>query len=812
MRTTLLLAGALISASPAFALVESPKRPDLFSQQIESTKKAMMSDPAKAAVLAQDALETAKSLPETSDKPISIATAQWLIGEAHIFLSEAGAAEPSINAALETANRLAPASKLQGDLLRSRGAIAAMQGHVQEALAYFQHAYQVFVTAHEARSQAIELQDIGQIFEDAGDYERALRYYAQANDAFDKDPNLSLANFNNRAEVLRKLGRKDEAEVQYKLAMQQAHRLDSAVLKVRILCNLADVQGERGDLTAARATIAQAETLAQSGEAIAWRPFVAGTEAKIFAAAKDYEPAGQQFDKMFKGIDLTKTDPQYREFHEAASLTYGKLGKDGLALAHLRAFQRLNDAARDLTASTSAQLASARFDFANQNLRISNLKSGQLRQQVQIERQHARMRAVVTAAVLAVALGLVAFLSFAVVSGRRSRKRLSAVNRDLERALQAKTDFLAMTSHEIRTPLNGILGMTQVMLTEQDLRADLRDRIRLLQGAGETMRALVDDILDVAKMETGAIELVEEDVDVASMLRDVAALWADQAAAKGIELSQQADALPPRIRTDSGRLRQVVFNLMSNAVKFTRQGRVSLKAFVASENANEYLIIEVQDTGVGIDQSQKSAIFEPFHQANSATTREFGGTGLGLAICRKVIAALGGEINVESTVGAGSTFRLSLPIVRSVNAAEPQKVDREVATALERARVLLVDSNPLAQGMLSSYLEPHVAAITCVATVDEALPFIARGDIDHLLLETSAVGSQYGLSAPMKDLVATARAANLRISLLAAANGGVPVEELVPLGVDQVIPKPVGGRLLLVRLIEVYTKVSEIAA
>ena len=208
--------------------------------------------------------------------------------------------------------------------------------------------------------------------------------------------------------------------------------------------------------------------------------------------------------RTFAGVDLATSPAPFREFHETAWKTYAQLGDEHLALAHLAAFKRLDDESRNLAASTTAALMSAQFDFANQKSRIAQLKAGQLQRDVQL----ARTRNLITTVLLIGSTIIAGLLAVSFLWIRRSRNdvraangKLSEANFALEKALKARTEFLATTSHEIRTPLNGILGMTQVLLGERKIDAETREKIALVHGAGETMRALVDDILDIARME-----------------------------------------------------------------------------------------------------------------------------------------------------------------------------------------------------------------------------------------------------------------------------------------------------------------------
>ncbi len=806
--------GASATARPV--TTEDPRFAQL-DARISATKTAMMGDPDTALTLADQALRLARTMRASPRADLTVATAEWLEGEAHLFLNQPGKAAPLIASALSTVDRVAPGTKLQGELLRSRGAIAAADGRVQDALIAFQRAYRVFTVAREPRSQALALDDLGQVYDDAGDYERALGYYAQSTEVFSKDASILLAGYNNRAEALRKLHRSAEAEEQYKAALREATLLHSSMLQARILANIASVQTEQGLLNAAQASADRAFQLTSSGEAAGWRRFVLGTQARIAVAHGDVAQAAALFDRMFAGVDLARTDMLYREFHQAASAVYERLGRSDLALTHLRAFHRLNDAARDVTASVGSQLISAKFDFANQNLRISHLQKGQLERDIQIERQHALM----LKGALAASGVVFALLLFGFFSIRRSRNEvraanvmLTGVNTKLEKALAARTEFLATTSHEIRTPLNGILGMTQVLLARRGLDREVREKVEVIHGAGETMRSLVDDILDVAKMETGEVTVAHTPTKLRQVLLETTRLWRGHAESKGLVLTLDAGDVPTAILSDEARLRQIVSNLLSNAVKFTERGSIALSASVeADANGAEILRVAVTDTGIGIAPDQQAMVFEAFHQVDGATTRQFSGTGLGLAICRRLVGALGGTMLLDSEPGKGTTFTLRLPLERAAVGGNAPLAMAVRPACLQDATVLLVEANPLTQGIMRALLEAHVGAVESVADGDQALATLAVGGIHHLLVEASAA-RLHGEEpiASIATVIACAAEAGALSTLLVSAAGELPVSELATTGASQIVMKPVAGAALLAAMRDLYAMPLDVAA
>ncbi|NML16908.1 hybrid sensor histidine kinase/response regulator [Azohydromonas caseinilytica] len=246
---------------------------------------------------------------------------------------------------------------------------------------------------------------------------------------------------------------------------------------------------------------------------------------------------------------------------------------------------------------------------------------------------------------------------------QRQEEELRRRTEEAEAANRAKSAFLAHMSHEIRTPLNAVIGLSQLLA-----RMPLDDKQQLyvhhIASAGTQLLGLVNDVLDLSKIEAGEMRLEELPFEPLPLLRELQAQAEVLAAGKRLQLRLEADpALPPRLRGDALRLRQVLSNLLNNAVKFTAEGSVTLRAqLLAREAAGARVRFEVADTGIGIAAEQQQAVFEPFTQADGSITRRFGGTGLGLAIVTRLVAMMGGELSLHSAPGAGSTFAVTLPL------------------------------------------------------------------------------------------------------------------------------------------------------
>jgi signal transduction histidine kinase/ActR/RegA family two-component response regulator len=386
---------------------------------------------------------------------------------------------------------------------------------------------------------------------------------------------------------------------------------------------------------------------------------------------------------------------------------------------------------------------------------------------------------------------------------------LIEAKRQAEAATVAKSNFLATMSHEIRTPLNGILGMAQVLQADQLTEAQ-KERVTIISESGQTLMALLNDVLDISKIEAGKLDISRMDGDLKLTIERVRQLHQARAAERNITVSFEAsESLPKRLSYDAVRVRQCVGNLLSNAIKFTEHGRVTVRLGGEQRTDGQWTVrISVSDTGIGMTKETIERLFSHFSQADASITRRFGGTGLGLAITRQLARLMGGEVAVTSRLGEGSTFEISFvaPLGAPASATQAEE-DRPLGAPAEGpirqavgARVLLVDDNAVNRNVVKLFMASLGPQITEAVNGQEALDRLAEQEFDIVLLDVhmpvmdgkEAIRRIRASDQPWRDIPV--------IALTADAMSG-DRERFLAMGMSDYLSKPIDARELATKYV-----------
>jgi len=429
---------------------------------------------------------------------------------------------------------------------------------------------------------------------------------------------------------------------------------------------------------------------------------------------------------------------------------------------------------------------------------------------------------VITENALQIGSALEAILLSFVLTIRINSLRKETVNAKLEskemrrRVLKekeegrARVQFLAMMSHEIRTPMNGVLGLVDV-LKETSLDVKQQRLVGVIQTSGEMLLNVINDILDFSKADANSLQLELLPVDTAQLLDECMAVYGGVAKQKGLLLTLHHDKrIPELIESDSVRLKQVLSNLLANAIKFTKSGHVCLRTTMSGENEATRILFEVEDSGIGLSVDQQENLFVPFSQADRSITREFGGTGLGLAISKKIVDLLGGDIGVSSEVGVGSTFWFDMPISSAVNElTEPNIIiDRKISveegtellpTRVRGLKVLIAEDNTINQMVIKGIVSPMVSEVKIVNNGLEAVEAISkdRSYFDLVLMDCEMpIMDGFEAVKNIRESERTHGQSPLKIVALTAHALAEYREKAFASGMDDHLTKPVNKRYL----------------
>lgn len=484
-------------------------------------------------------------------------------------------------------------------------------------------------------------------------------------------------------------------------------------------------------------------------------------------------------------------------------------GRSDLAFRELDAWRRANSAETERAHARGVTEMSAALDS---ELRAKRDESRRLTEEVRLSRSLAR-----ASAVIALLLGvLVAGAVTWAVHQRRASRRLKAAQEHAEAASKAKSAFLAIMSHELRTPLNGMLGVGQA-LRAGPLSQEQRDQVDLMLDSGDTLLVLLNDILDLSKIEAGKLEIAPTVGDIVRTCARLVGGYQPTAREKGVTLTFTVEGeAPGPLMFDGVRVRQCLTNLVSNALKFTAHGKVEVALACYPEADGRVRVrLRVADTGIGMNDATIAKLFRPFTQADASTTRNFGGTGLGLNITRRLVEMMRGEIRVESEEGRGSIFTIEMlvdaadPVEASEGGADADREEETRFAAVHGRRVLVVDDHPVNRRVIRLFLEPFECELVEAQNGREALDALSREPIDLVLMDVN-MPVMDGLEATRR-LRADPAFARLPVIALTADVMSAQIKTCLEAGCDAHVAKPIDLRNLLSVMDRALTRTREAA-
>lgn len=739
--------------------------PNAFDQLVATAQAQMMKAPSDAYAAALGAEELAGAMP-TERRTVAQATALWLKAEAALRSGKPVDGASAASAATAIMDTLEGEETLRANILLVRGRLASRLSDVELAVNSFFAAHALFVEIGNTRKESITLQALGSIYADARSYDKALEYYQRAADIYQGDDIVVLSIKNNVGNILRETGDFAGAREGLDHAFRIAQSMDSPVLMGRVVTNRATLEVEAENSHAARYFAKTARGYLSIDGGASWLRFVDGIDADIAYREGDLERARIAIEQGFTGVDVDTTSMSFEDMHATAAEIYSTLGDWENAYRHQNSHKRLSDEAQSIAASANLALLGARFQYAEQQLNIERLRNDQLQSERAL--MDAERRAQVQKMVIAAGGVVVLFAFLAAFGILGHNRRVATINKNLatnverlgqevehrrlmeadlieakesaEDADRTKSNFLATMSHELRTPMNGILGFTDVLLAG-DLKDEQREQIEIIDQSAGALLTLINDILDLSQLEAGKFKLRNSMFNLRVATEHAVKLLRAKAQEKNLNLIVHVDpTLPTHIHGDEDRIRQILINLIGNAVKFTERGGVAVRVQSSAMTGEVEFVVE--DSGIGIAEEKIQLLFERFSQVDAGATRQYQGSGLGLAICKELVTAMDGEISCTSKLGAGSAFRFAIPLTEGQTTALELKP--KAVAYFNEPRIVLVDDEAAQRRTVAEMLRSlgaRTVTFDSEAAAFEGLKLMAeRGEVvDALLVNGTAL-------------------------------------------------------------------------
>lgn len=749
----------------------------------------------------------------------------------------------------------------KAEATRVLGASLQARGNYVDDMAHFTIAYDLATSVDAKLVMARILRNMGTHYSFIADYQQAIEHlYESIRLAKEIEDYMEEANaHNNLGVVLSILKTFDEAGREFKLSYDLFKKLDFMDGMATAYNNIGDIAEKQDDLeTALKYFTEGLEMSKQSGSQsgtlvfylnLASVNFKQDNHQEAFSYVEKaniisrtigsigYQLAGESLkgDFSFQLGNYLEAENLYKDSLSIANdigereteldlllkvVAVAKaLSKHEEAVGFLERYNALRDEVYPPEVAQTLTILEARYKSEQQENEINVLRRNEVMAELtltQAEQENQKLAVVIGFGVVLLILMGVGYRlkSNTTRMFKEKNETLKTLSEKLELANKAKSDFIANTSHEIRTPLNGILGIAQVLLGEAKTKNTI-DKVSTIKAAGENLLRLLNDVLDLSKVEAGMLELDEHTFTIGSALNQVKEFWGPQFKGTAVEYHQESNMNSElTLYGDTGRLSQILNNLIGNAKKFTQQGQISLTVVGKHLGQQKWqLKFEVQDTGIGISETAKQKIFDRFSQEDGTINRKFGGTGLGLTISQKLVHMMGGEIGVESVSGAGSKFWFTILCKESEGEikAPEAKIERAAINFARVPEILVAEDVDLNQRVIEMMLENFGANLTYVEDGQKALDAHNQNNFDLILMD---------IQMPVLDGVAAAKIIrdgdhNPDIAIIALTANALKGDRsrYLDAGMDSYLAKPLDSEKLISTIIknlpkDIITKVA----
>ncbi|MFK7922669.1 MAG: ATP-binding protein [Bacteroidia bacterium] len=558
---------------------------------------------------------------------------------------------------------------------------------------------------------------------------KALEFYLKAVKLFreNDEPYSVSVTLSEIAELYAAIDSSELSEANYKEALEIADEMGSPTLLSTIYTSKANAAMEMGLLPKGFEMIEKSMDYLGELKAPNYRFSALMQYGELYLHDKDYKMALQKTQAAIASVN-TKNHSQMVEANRQLSKIYEGLGEESVSLMHLKTAQEYQEILDNAEQTERIRFAELNYENYRKDWETQKLKDQKKTQEALIFQQQNDNRFL-----LLCMLMVVAFLCVSLFAFWKTRKAAQFA----EHTAKVKSSFLANMSHEIRTPMNGVLGMTELMESTK-LNAEQKDYVSTIRQSSESLLGIINDILDFSKIESGHMDLEQEPIFLRGLIEDTLTLFAAQSTSSGVELLYYIDpSLPFGFIGDELRIKQILSNLISNALKFTRDGYVAVKVFSytpANEKGRFSLGFTIEDTGIGIPAEKQAGLFDAFTQADSSTTRKYGGTGLGLTISKRLTSLMKGEIWVESEINQGSSFSFSL---ETEACSPPVDMSKMIQIPAGKSVVLISDLK-VRQDMLRDWFSFREIEVQIFSNIDQVIGI----DLPDVIILDDRVRSQ----------------------------------------------------------------------